>query len=416
MWIDTSKTAPCLITQDNFRISIQCFIILFILSAIICGCSDDEENDKWQASAKNAQIEITHLQNELKKDPKSPKLLVDLADQYWILGDLNQAESLLSESIKIQPHNPAAESDLLHVLWNKGQYADAVFHAKQFINFKTSHHKFNEYAQRRIEKYESSSAKQKFQAMPITSGSQEFKNTIGMTFVRIPGGTFRMGTDSWISDATLTHRVTLSPYWISKYEVTVGQYETFMKDIGFKPDLAPRAPRAPSDQHPATGVQWYDAEAFSIWLSTRESLIYRLPTEAEWEFAARGIDSRLHPWGNDKPNSKIHGNWNRVMLVLHGSVGALEPVGRYPSGASPFGLLDMSGNAAEWCIDDYAANYYKYSPLLNPYGPLNLSGHLKVQRGSSWRDRTDVNATERFGVWPNLAYDHHGFRLVMIRR
>src|SRR5262249_10558423 len=159
--------------------------------------------------------------------------------------------------------------------------------------------------------------------------------------------------------------------------------------------------RAPTDEHPATGLEWYDAEAFSIWLSTRESVVYRLPTEAEWEFAARGSDGRLHPWGSNTPNTKTHGNWGRFELAAHDGAGALEPVGRYPRGASPFGLRDMSGNAAEWCNDDYAPNYYRYSPSTNPYGPLVLKAQIKVQRGSSWRDPEDMKTTDRQGVWAN---------------
>lgn len=387
--------------------------IIGILILTPCG-GDDPRNIEWESAAKKAQAEIPQMEAERKKDPSSPKLLGTLGDEYWILGDLIRAEALIEQASKLAPNNPAGDSDLLQILWREGRYAEAIEHAKRFLAFKTSKEEFNQYARGRIEKFEKNSSKVKVQPPSIPSESNEFKNTIGMVFVRVPGGAFEMGSDSWWGDSSPAHRVTLLPYWIGKYEVTVAQYEAFMKDTGFKPELPPRDVRAPSDQHPATGLEWYDAEAFSIWLSTRESMVYRLPTEAEWEFAARGTDGRLHPWGSESPDTKIHGNWDRFGFIAHGGAGALEPVGSYPRGASPFGVLDMSGNAAEWCNDDYVPNYYRFSPAQNPYGPLVLKGLLKVQRGSSWRDGYDMKTTDRQGVYADLPYDHHGFRLVMV--
>lgn len=388
--------------------------LLILAVSLALGCNQNVGDDSWLSEAQEAQTSLPRLERELANHGVSSELLNKIAVRHWILGDLLGAQALLAQAARIEPQDPGTYSNLLQILWQQGRYAEAVVHARKFLTYNTANYDHNAYARSRIEKFEGFSSSVSFDAVTIAHRANEFSNRLGMLFVRVPGGTFIMGSDSDSEDVSPAHRVSLSSYWIGKYEVTVAEYEAFLKDTGFKPDIAPRAPRAPTDRHPATGIKWHDAEAFCLWLSSRESAIYRLPTEAEWEFAARGTDGRSYPWGDVEPDSKVHGNWDRLRLVLQGGRGALNPVGSYPAGASPFGTFDMSGNASEWCLDAYAREYFRFSPTVNPFGPFSRCGFLKVQRGSSWRDKKDQPVIVRSGVEANLAYDHHGFRLVMI--
>jgi formylglycine-generating enzyme required for sulfatase activity len=146
-------------------------------------------------------------------------------------------------------------------------------------------------------------------------------------------------------------KVYLDGYWIYKYEVMVAQYRKFCEATGRK------MPDAPAwgwnDNHPIVNVTWYDADAYSKWAGVT------LPTEAQWEKAARGTDGRIYSWGNLWDPSKCANFMEEDP----------QPVGSYPSDASPYGAMDMSGNAEEWCADWYDPNYYKNAPTKNPTGP-----------------------------------------------
>jgi len=183
-------------------------------------------------------------------------------------------------------------------------------------------------------------------------------NSIGMKFVHLPGGRFLMGGDH----AKPVHRVRLSRFWIGQFEVTNAQFEQFRK--------RPRPPESLADDQPVTRVSWNDAVAFCHWLSKKEDKKYRLPTEAEWEYAARGgLIQKPYPWGDDSPDG-------RAALAMS----AMMPVGSYaPNG---YGLYDMAGNVAEYVSDWYDENYYAHSPLQDPQGPAKpLAGNLRLRRG-----------------------------------
>ncbi len=221
--------------------------------------------------------------------------------------------------------------------------------------------------------------------------------------VVISEGNFHMGangTDT-LEDERPQHEVWIDRFEIDAFEVTTGHYAEF---------LASPAPLAPWQgeavdltQHrdrPVIGVSWFDADAYCRWRGKR------LPTEAEWEKAARGTDGRLFPWGNQVPHEES-ANFGLGARFSYSQV--LAPVQRYEPGRSPYGLHQMAGNAGEWVADWYGANYYETGPLKNPTGP-DL-GSFRVVRGGSWSDLPKYLLTYgRFKLPPETRNSYTGFR------
>jgi formylglycine-generating enzyme required for sulfatase activity len=195
--------------------------------------------------------------------------------------------------------------------------------------------------------------------------------------VAIPGGTFRMGSADGDSDEKPVHRVTLSPYCMDKTEVTVAAYRACLQQGGCLPPKTGFActwGKAGKDDHPINCVRWNQAKTYCEWIGGR------LPSEAEWEFAARGNDGRMYPWGNEEPGARLC--WDGEGNDLgKGNRKSTCPVGRYPAGASPFGVLDMVGNVSEWTADSYGR--YSADAQRNPArsGPY---ASPRVIRGGSW--------------------------------
>jgi formylglycine-generating enzyme required for sulfatase activity len=226
-------------------------------------------------------------------------------------------------------------------------------------------------------------------------------SVLGIEWIDISAGEFQMGdnfNEGW-SDERPVHTVYLDSYKVSRYEVTFDQYDRFCDDTGWS---------KPDDQgwgrgnRPVINVSWNDADAFCDWLSQKTGKNIHLPTEAQWEKAARGTDQRRYPWGNSSPNS-TRCNYNTYE-------GRTQPVGSYPSGVSPYGVHDMAGNVFEWCSDWYSSDYYSSSPRNNPTGPL--SGTLRVLRGGSWYyPPRYLRSAARYYNGPSYTYFHIGFRL-----
>jgi formylglycine-generating enzyme required for sulfatase activity len=185
--------------------------------------------------------------------------------------------------------------------------------------------------------------------------------------VLVPAGEFWMGTDG-AGDESPRHRVYLDAYHIDKYAVTNALYERFMRATGRQAPAFWNDSKWNGASQPVVGVSWHDAEAYCRWAGKR------LPTEAEWEKAARGTDGRKYPWGDQWDSSRANSSESKL--------GRTTPVGSYPSGASPYGALDMAGNVWQWVADWYDKDYYKRSPERNPRGPE--SGQSRVLRGGSW--------------------------------
>ncbi|HKW86797.1 MAG TPA: formylglycine-generating enzyme family protein [Nitrospiraceae bacterium] len=221
--------------------------------------------------------------------------------------------------------------------------------------------------------------------------------------VDISEGIFSMGFDGTqaLEDERPLHRVWLDAFAMDLYEVTTTQYALF---LGATNRPAPwqwhAVDLAQHGDRPVIGVDWSDADAYCRWKGKR------LPTEAQWEKAARGTDGRLHPWGNQAPTNEL-ANFALGARFSYGQV--LMPVRSYEQGKSPYGLYQMAGNVWEWVQDWYAANYYETSPERNPLGPEQ--GQFKVLRGGSWSDLPKYLLTYgRFKLLPDTRNSYTGFR------
>lgn len=207
-----------------------------------------------------------------------------------------------------------------------------------------------------------------------------------MPMMFIPAGKAAIGRNDDAMDSRPMHVVTLDAFLIDKYLVTNRMYSLFLNETGnqtengtkWYDDTAKNARLKLSgknwlvmrnySEHPVVSVSWYGAMAYCRWVGGR------LPTEAEWEKAARGMDDRVYPWGNQPPDYE-YANYKGCQV-------STSPVGSFPKGASSFGLLDMAGNVWEWVSDWYGQDYYTRSLLINPRGPD--TGVTKVMRGGSW--------------------------------
>ncbi len=231
-------------------------------------------------------------------------------------------------------------------------------------------------------------------------------------FVEIPEGQFSMGSDSNTDKDAFDwekpkHTVNLSKYSISKYPVTVAQFRVFIEDSGYD---AGKEWKIGMDNHPVVDVSWDDAVTYCKWLSQKlnEKGLgeVRLPTEAEWEKAARGAKESVYPWGNKPDINKM--NYNET------GIGCTSPVGCFPGCDNPYGLLDMNGNVDEWVLDRYNNSYYANSPENNPQGPTD--GVYRVIRGGSWASfARDCRSAFRFRLDPDFRNYFAGFRLVLPR-
>jgi formylglycine-generating enzyme required for sulfatase activity len=224
----------------------------------------------------------------------------------------------------------------------------------------------------------------------------------GGVYVYVPSGEFLMGSaedePGAESDEKPRHTVYLDAYWIMQTETTSEQYwrcveagQCTAPDRGGSCTYGTKA----KTDHPINCVSWEQAQAYCRWAGGR------LPTEAEWEKAARGTDGRIYPWGDEWDASKAN--------TSEGGRGDTTAVGAYPAGASPYGALDMAGNVWEWVADWYGEGYYSQSPRENPLGPA--SGTYRVVRGGSWGYvQRSVRAAYRFRDRPGDRYDRVGFR------
>lgn len=216
--------------------------------------------------------------------------------------------------------------------------------------------------------------------------------TDNATMVLIPGGTTTVGSDHGDPDEQPAHAVYLEPFYIDIHETTNKQYRVFLEETSharpkfWSPDLD-------RPDEPVIGISWYDAVAYAQWAGKR------LPTEAEWEHAARGGNGdAVYLWG--KADARRYVNYDSFGLL---SVMQLQPNG--------YGVYDMIGNVWEWCADWYENEYYSMSPKKNPQGPF--TGTHKVLRGGAWYcDKKHLRTANRYYALPDAQSFHYGFRCV----
>lgn len=234
---------------------------------------------------------------------------------------------------------------------------------------------------------------------PVTPIAVKTSPADGMAQVFVPAGEFRMGRGRAGNGAhSPEHTVYLNAFWIDKYEVSNAMYLKCIR-AGVCTELVSdnlTYQRWAYRNHPVTYVVWEQAQAYCQWAGRR------LPTEAEWEKAARGTDGRLYPWGNEPPNPRLA---NFSGSLIHEAVS----IYRYPLGASPYGALNMSGNAREWVADWYDPAYYLVSPYFNPQGPAD-GEERSLRSGSYNEDWREVSVVRRYRHQPQSAGLSRGFR------
>ncbi len=260
------------------------------------------------------------------------------------------------------------------------------------------------------------------QPNPVGTDAKDIKNSIDMKLARIPAGTYRMGSpkeEFYRNEDETQHEVVITkPFYMGVFEVTQGQYEKVMgKNPSFfsatgggKQRVEGRNPA----EHPVEKVSWLDAVEFCKKLSEKEKKTYRLPTEAEWEYACRAGTKTVFHAGND-----FNSNLANINGLVYSSYGKEEAgpfwrctvkVGDYK--ANTFGLFDMHGNVQEWCSDWYAANYYTKSSKENPQGPVE--GTERVLRGGGWPSSAKAcRSAMRNQLAPDKSSWTSGFRVVL---
>ena len=288
-------------------------------------------------------------------------------------------------------------------------------------------------------------------------GFWEAELKVGHIMVYIPAGEFKMGSNDGLSGEKPVHKVYLDGYWMGKYPVTKGQFENFVKDTGYVTDAEKGQGSwqywkgewivrldgswentyfKQGKDHPVVSISWNDAMAYCRWFSDKTGLNFTLPSAAQWEKGARSTDERRYPWGNERPDGtranyadinfwEKYDNSRPADNNIDDGYTETSPVGSFPAGASPYGLMDMAGNVWEWCYDVFQDDYYSISPLRNPFGPPDTGkkDQARVNRGGgSWTDRSghitpegghNLRSAARTGDEQNSSDDHMGFRVAI---
>jgi len=210
-----------------------------------------------------------------------------------------------------------------------------------------------------------------------------------------------MGSESGQDCERPTHRVWVDGFRLAATQVTNTEYARYLGAIGATAPPFGKDPHFSNPEQPVAGVSWFEATHYCEWLSSQTGRTYRLPTEAEWERAARsGLEQKNFPWGDEPPQSLPN-------YATRWQTGP-EPVARYAPNA--FGLYDICENVHEWCSDWYDPNYYSISPERNPCGPEH--GQRKASRGGSWRHHIKVaRCSARSSIPPEFQYADYGFRI-----
>ncbi len=252
----------------------------------------------------------------------------------------------------------------------------------------------------------------------------------GGEMVYVPAGYFMLGSNEGESDEMPMRKIFIDSFYLDKFEVTNREFKNFVKATHYsttaekrgwswvwvgeawekvlgadwRQPLGPGSDASFTPNHPVIHMSWWDARSYCEWAGER------LPTEMEWEKAARGNSARRYPWGNETPQSHAvyRANFNQGGKVKDG-FGLTAPVGSFPLGKSPYGAMDMAGNAWEWVADWYDSHFYEWAWYKNPEGPRR--GMLKVLRGGSWFEGEDsLRASGRYKAFQIDLLQSFGFR------
>ena len=248
---------------------------------------------------------------------------------------------------------------------------------------------------------------------------------VDFTFVYVPAGPFIMGTDDGDADEKPMHTFQTYAFWLLQTPVTNAHYQPFVKAGGYtqQPLWTPAGwqlrtqekltepwywqdSRWNDPKQPVVGVSWYEALAYANWLAQTTGEAIRLPTEAEWEKAARGDKGLQYPWGDQRPNEEL--------CNFDGKVGKTTPVDRYPKGASLYGALDMAGNVWEWTAAQWVDNYTDYASVVDNDPTRDPGARRVVRGGSGYFDPDFVRAASRSRYTPDVRIDNLGFRVVVV--
>ncbi len=325
--------------------------------------------------------------------------------------DYSEALNEYKKAVDLYPNMPALQFNLGWLYGKLGKHKEAIVHLKKYCILEPEAEDRDKILTKiavlqgildkklkMIQKYESRNG--------VMSGALPgIKEKCDM--VLIPAGSFIMGTDDIKREQRPSHKVHINTFYIDRYEVTNAQYYEFLDYITKTKDHSKCRTDEPVNkshkplnweksyynhpEYPVIRIDWYDACAYAAWVDKR------LPTEAEWEKAARGTDERKWPWGDE---------WD----VARCNIGDPKPVGSYEEGKSPYGCYDMAGSVAEWCADWADMDYYQKSPKRNPKGPEKAD--KKIIRGGSRFGRVGglLRTTSRKALSPNLGNMSVGFR------
>ena len=227
----------------------------------------------------------------------------------------------------------------------------------------------------------------------------------GIKLGQIPASSFLMGSERGQDCERPIHRVWIDSFLLAATQVTNVEYDLFLHATSTAPPPFWTDANLNHPQQPVAGPSWYDANRYCEWLTKQTGRHFRLPTEAEWECAARGgLEQKQFSWGDDPPQTLP----NYATRWQHGP----EPVAQYPPNA--FGLYDIGDNVHEWCSDWYDPDYYAISPDRNPQGPEQcpMKPARKSSRGGSWRHHIKVaRCSARSSIPPEFQYADYGFRV-----
>jgi formylglycine-generating enzyme required for sulfatase activity len=243
----------------------------------------------------------------------------------------------------------------------------------------------------------------------VSPNNQPSGNVIEPTCVLIPSGDFLMGCEQGREEERPAHRVWVDAFDMAICQVRNRDFAAFMRSTGHPAPPNWNQPGFDDPDHPVVAVSWVEAQKYCQWLAETTGRDYRLPTEAEWERAARaGEEGRLYPWGDVPPQDwwEYQQRWGREgpgpLVVGQGAPNA-------------YGVFDLCENVHEWCADWYKADYYELSPRHNPSGPS--TGERRASRGGSWRHHVKVSrVAARSSIPPTFQYADYGFRVVREHR